>query len=97
MKRFTLGLVNGRHNMPVEDYIFEGEIKDPLNFTEMATVIENRFKELQIQEEDEVNLFVTGLTAATVEVINTCKKHNITLYLYHYDRDSNNYRKQTVI
>lgn len=97
MKKFVLGLVNGRHSMPVEDYIFEGEIKDPLNFTEMATVIENRFKELQIQSEDEVSLFVTGLTAATVEVINACKKHNITLYLYHYDRDTNNYRKQTVV
>lgn len=97
MKKFVLGLVNGRHSMPVEDYIFEGEIKDPLNFTEMATVIENRFKELQIRSEDEVSLFVTGLTAATVEVINACKKHNISLYLYHYDKDSNNYRKQTVI
>ena len=97
MKKFTLGLVSGRHSMPVEEYVFGGEIKDPLNFAEMESTINNRFQELKIQEGDEINVYVTGLTAATVEVINTCRKYNVTLYLYHYDRDSNSYKKQTVM
>lgn len=97
MRKFILGLVNGRHSMPVEEYVFGGEIKDPLNFTEMASIIDDRFQELEIQEGDEVHVYVTGLTAATVEVINACKKHNVTLYLYHFDRDTNDYKKQTVM
>ena len=97
MKKFVLGLVSGRHSMPVEEYVFNGEIKDPLNFAEMESIIDSRFQELEVQEGDEVNVYVTGLTAATVEVINTCRKYNVTLYLYHYDRDSNSYKKQTVM
>ena len=97
MRKFILGLVNGRHSMPVEEYVFGGEIKDPPNFTEMASIIDDRFQELEIQEGDEVHVYVTGLTAATVEVINACKKHNVTLYLYHFDRDTNDYKKQTVM
>lgn len=97
MKKFILGLVSGRHSMPVEDYVFSGEIKDPLNFAEMESIIDSRFQELKIQEGDEVNVYVTGLTAATVEVINACRKNNVTLYLYHYDRDINDYKKQTVL
>lgn len=97
MRKFTLGLVNGRHSMPVEEYVFNGEIKDPLNFAEMESIIDSRFQELEVQEGDEVHVYVTGLTAATVEVINACRKHSVTLYLYHYDRDSNSYKKQVVI
>jgi len=43
-----------------------------------------------------INLYVTGLTVALIAVLNTCKRHNIPVTLYHYDRDTGDYFPQPV-
>lgn len=43
------------------------------------------------------NLYVTGLTVATVAVINVCREEGIDLTLYHYDRESGSYYPQKVV
>lgn len=45
---------------------------------------------------DEVNLYVTGLTVAVAEVIRYCYHNGIALTLYHYDRASGEYYPQTM-
>lgn len=49
------------------------------------------------QEIDQLGLYVTGLSVALVAVINACHELNISLTLYHYDRDSNSYYTQEVL
>ena len=44
----------------------------------------------------EINLYVTGLTVALIEVLNVCADLEISVTLYHYDRDSGNYFPQKV-
>lgn len=44
-----------------------------------------------------LNLYVTGLTVALVEVIKFCNFNNIDLTLYHFNRDTNEYYAQEVL
>lgn len=44
-----------------------------------------------------LNVYVTGLTVALVEVINYCGINNIDLTLYHFNRDTNDYYAQEVL
>ena len=41
-----------------------------------------------------LDLHVTGLTTALVAVLNVCMQENIRINLWHYDRDTGEYRKQ---
>lgn len=43
-----------------------------------------------------LNLYVTGLTVATVAVINACHDLGVNLTLWHYDRSTNTYYAQEV-
>lgn len=85
----TLGLVRGRHEMPVDDYLFDS-IDNVLDFESMRREIAHRLAGVQ-----QLHLYVTGLTAATVEVMNFCIEHNVELTLFHFDRDSQSYVAQT--
>ena len=118
MKKLLLGLVKGRHPLPVEDYIFQ-EIKNVMDF---STLEEEAFKKLLpyvekcdlvesespscymdypdvpfIKNDIELNIYVTGLTPATLAVINACRRLVVReINFYHYDREKNEYKKQTV-
>lgn len=41
MKKVTVGLIKGRHEMPVDSYIFEDGIEDIHNYREIAKHISN--------------------------------------------------------
>ena len=43
-----------------------------------------------------INLYVTGLTVALVEVINYCHLNDIELTLYHFNRETNDYYAQEI-
>ena len=44
----------------------------------------------------ELDLYVTGLTVALIEVINFCNLYGVGLVLYHYDKLLDIYYKQDV-
>jgi hypothetical protein len=95
-----MGLVMGRHQMPVGKYVFE-EIKDVLDFNKLEAfallALQNEFDvEGDDDADSELHLYVTGLTAATVAVINAARVLDIGVILYHYDRDSDEYKAQAV-
>ena len=62
------GLISGRHAMPVEEYVFS-EIEDMFRFGELERVAMNNI----VKTSDTFVLYVTGLTVATVSVINVAK------------------------
>ena len=43
-----------------------------------------------------INLYVTGLTVALISVINAMRDEDVTITLYHYDRDTGEYYSQEV-
>lgn len=86
-----VGAIKGRHDLPVEDYIFDGAV-NPL---ELEGIYETVSKKLD--GFTSVTLYVTGLTVVTTTVMKYCFKNNISLTLMHYDRDSNSYYPQEIL
>lgn len=86
------GLISGRHAMPVEEYVFD-EIEDMFRFFDLEV------KALSYIEKtsDLLVLYVTGLTVATISVINVAKKLGYKdVVLKHYNRDNGLYESQWV-
>ena len=89
----SMALCEGRHVIPqaVDGSIFENTL-DPLNFQEMEVIATEKLKGLKSLE-----LYVTGLTVALVSVLNICHKENISVTLWHYNRDTASYYSQEVV
>nr|DAR61486.1 MAG TPA: hypothetical protein [Bacteriophage sp.] len=86
------GLVKGRHAMPVSEYVFD-EIEDMFNFSRLEMVAFSRI----VKTSDTLMLYVTGLTVATVAVLNIAKKLGYKdVVLKHYNRDNGLYESQWV-
>lgn len=89
-----IGLIKGRHSLPVENYIFDKDIEDPTNLDKMYKVVEEKLKNVDPKETLEV--YVTGLTVALTTVIKYCFNNDINLTLYHYDTKSGEYFPQII-
>lgn len=78
--------------MPVDEYVFT-EIEDMFNFGELERVAMNSI----VKTSDTLVLYVTGLTVATVSVINVAKNLGYKqIALKHYNRDNGLYECQWV-
>ena len=91
----TFILFKGRHEMPAEvadapEMFSEGT--DPMAFNDMLNVAKAK-----IAGADGVTLYVTGLTPATVAVINACLAARCGLVLMHYNRATGTYVPQQVL
>lgn len=90
--RLKIGLCQGRHSMPVDNFVFDTEV----NPTDTKT-LEAAANAAIAEEVTEVDLYVTGLTVAFAAVVKVCTDRGIGLTAYHYDRESGEYYPQTVI
>lgn len=91
-KTFTFGLCDGRHDIPVSDFVFgKDDITFPINPKALKDLVVAKFNSLDIIKNDHVIVFVTGLTPALTAVIRICFINGITLTLKHFDRDSGNW------
>lgn len=93
MRVKSLALCAGRHEMPdcVDGAIFSAVI-NPLDTDGMYETAKNAVAGL-----DALNLYVTGLTVALIEVIKACNDLNINLICWHYDKDTISYYAQKVL
>lgn len=89
----SMALCEGRHAIPdaTDGAIFETEIADP---TDTCTLEEVAFRKLEGLKS--LNLYVTGLTVALIAVLNVCRRENIIVTLWHFNRDTGKYFAQTV-
>lgn len=86
------GLVSGRHVMPVDEYVFD-EIEDMFRFFDLEVKAISSIEKTS----DLLVLYVTGLTVATISVINVAKKLGYKdVVLKHYNRDNGLYESQWV-
>ena len=88
----TVGLCAGRHEIPVEEYLFPDPIEDPLDFDAM-------YKRAMsvVPESGHLTVYVTGLTAAMLAVVAACESKYCTLYAMHYDKTTGTYKRQVVL
>ena len=108
-----IGTVKGRHEMPVDYYVFdEIDPNDVFNFPviqglAVAEVLKIFDKEIERLDENttiRIELYVTGLTSATICVLNSIKaitqndfQKEVRVYAMHYDRETGEYCSQVVI
>lgn len=91
MKTTILGLCAGRHELPVEGYVF-GNIVDPTDLQGMMNTAHE-----SLQDVESLELYVTGLTVACTTVIRYCINNLTPLKLMHFDRDSGSYYPQVIL
>ena len=101
----NMGLCEGRHNIPqvTDGYIFPSEV-NPTDLRELNSLAVDKLIDICEKEYNDkkqtigqLNLYVTGLTVALIEVLNICRMYSMRVTLYHYDRDTNSYYPQEVI
>lgn len=89
-----IGLCASRHEMPVQDFVFDeipaDRVTDPEWLEETAA---GYLRRLGAQE---IELYVTGLTVALIAVLNAARELGVRVSLYHFDRDTGKYFRQEV-
>ena len=93
MSIINVGLCEGRHPIPVQEYVFPAVI-NPLDVEGLQETADQFVK---LHKDEEIHLYVTGLTIAAMAVVKACIKINASLILYHYDRDSGEYYPQKML
>lgn len=92
--RYVAQLCAGRHPIPGNPpAIFPGDISDPMDFDDLFRAANEAIPE----ETEELSLYITGLTQATLAVVSVCLCRGITIHVWHYDRITDQYKPQTVM
>lgn len=89
-----MALCSGRHEIKdAKDGAIFDVIQDPTDVKGLETEAINKLASLDIEY---LELYVTGLTVALIASLNACKKLDIKVTLYHFDRETGIYYKQNV-
>ena len=98
MEQLTIGLVEGRHDLPVTEFIYqEGDITFPLDMGRLAEIADKRLSQLGAITYTSLDVYVTGLTAATLAVMRVAFVRGYLVTFHHFDRDSGMWIPQDVI
>ena len=91
-RAISAGLCEGRHPLPVDMYIFGHEIADP---TDVCSLYEAAYAAIP-EDITHIDLYATGLTVATLAVVQVCSDREISLTVMHYDLKSGTYYPQII-
>lgn len=91
-------LVNGRHEVihdgrPVYPYIY----KQIQNVHDFEAVEREALEWLEANPHDEYDVFISGLSVATISVIKACQAKGAKLNMWHWDSVARTYHKQEVL
>ena len=93
MKFLKMCLCEGRHEIPeAVDGAVYGNSLNPLDLSGMRETVAEKLAGVE-----KLDLYVTGLTVALVEVINFCHSCHVDLTLWHFDRENGEYYPQKVM
>ena len=107
LEKIEVGLIKGRHDMPVDNYIFE-KVEDMFDYNGIREHIVHFINtEVGVKYAEDgivytskglkqLVVYVTGLTAVACEVVDICNSMGVPLTLMHYDRDTGEYRAQVL-
>lgn len=91
-----VGLINNRHPMPVQNYIFEKEIENVFDFESIKNEIKEFILESVYSGKNELVCYITGLSSVTAALVQVCAVYGVELTLMHYDRDTDEYVPQVI-
>ncbi len=99
-----LGLVAGRHPLPVDQYIVSEELTSRLtqlleegNYDGITHLVHSQLKVLLDNEGDvKVELYITGLTAVALAALSWCNANGVEVVAMNYDRETGKYLSQAL-
>lgn len=98
MENIKLGLIEGRHDLPVTEFIYqEGDITFPLDMGKLTEIADKRLSALGAITYTSLDIYVTGLTAATLAVMRVAFVRGYLVTFHHFDRNSGMWIAQDVI
>lgn len=101
-KVLNVGVCNGRHDLPCSGFVFN-KIDDPTNVDMLEREAYRYFFNNCVADNHytRVNIYITGLTVATLAIENALTHleqqsylMNTDIYFMHYNRDTNSYYEQ---
>lgn len=106
MERIKMGTIKGRHPLPVDGYIIDA-VENPSDIdgiqhavrTKMCNIFDNHISTkcgICYKSDIGLDLYVTGLTSVTAEIIAECAVNGIPLTLYHYNTQNGGYVPQVI-
>lgn len=96
-KTFKLATVSGRHKMPVEDAFFINQVSDVTNVDLLDEKINQKLDQLKVKADDQLVVYVSGLTVVTTAIIAVCIQRHIHLTLMHFDAEAKEYFAQDIL
>ena len=89
-KKIKVAVCKGRHEIPqaTDGAIFGNTIKEMDPFSLLLEASKRLFSDFALRSGDRVDLYVTGLTMATLAIVNACLSTGIRIVCYHYDRET---------
>lgn len=97
VKYLNVGMIDGRHNLPTDIFIFDSVPRYVLsNYDKLYDISYNRIFNLMKENPDMsgINLYITGLAPVLGAIIKACFNLQINLILYHYNPTSDKYIPQ---
>nr|DAT71087.1 MAG TPA: hypothetical protein [Caudoviricetes sp.] len=83
----NIGVCEGRHEMPCKIFVYGSTIEDPSNITALeqwANVVIATIVHYKQCGNLTINLYVTGLTMATLSIVNAVKRANTSSAVHDY-------------
>ena len=98
-KKIRVAVCKGRHEIPqaTDGSIFEQTITEMNPFSLLLEASKRLFSDFALRSGDRVDLYVTGLTMATLAIVNACLSTGIRIVCYHYDRETGKYIPQPIL
>ena len=98
-KKIRVAVCKGRHEIlqATDGAIFEQTITEMDPFSLLLEASKRLFSDFALHSGDRVDLYVTGLTMATLAIVNACHSADIELVCYHYDRETGKYIQQPML
>ena len=111
----AVGLIRGRHCMPVSEYIFDSveDVHDYAGVHDRVSrflsdrvgislrtgtgINQSDYTDVRVfQGDNDLVVYVTGLTSVVAEVVAACLYNGVHLTLMHYDTETGGYRPQRI-
>ena len=101
-KVLNIGVCSGRHDLPCSEFVFD-KIEDPTNVAELERDAYMYFFNNCVADTyyTRVNIYITGLTVATLAIENALIHlerqgylKDTAVYFMHYNKDTNSYYEQ---
>lgn len=93
----TIGTCSGRHEMPVNEFIFNNAVEDVTDVESINNTVKSVLDAKLGDDKNIIHLYVTGLTVLSMAVVKYCIDNNVNLVLYHFDMTTKSYYSQVVI